>query len=358
MLAGLEADRARVSELQIQIVELEHALSQLRIEQSQAQERINSYKYPILTLPNEITSEIFMHFVPAYPDFPQLVGLLSPTLLTQICQSWRDIALTTPKLWSVISSFDKQHSPSGWELPIFELWLQRSRCCPLSIRLGTDTTWANSISLDAVVPHRARWKYLKVILRAGDFRILDGPMPLLRHLDLMLDSSLLPNISLHEMPALRTLILDASALQITSFPWTRLTSLTLSAAYPSECVPILVQTVNLVYCRLGVYPQRPRSAQPRRDIPLPSLDSLILTDLGHQTTDFLQNFVVPALRTLDVSTSFVAPNPLVSLAAFVSTSGCRLEELYLTGGPKLWRKSLGISLAPQAVLQRRESRRR
>ncbi|KAJ6560151.1 hypothetical protein B0H19DRAFT_945240, partial [Mycena capillaripes] len=66
------------------------------------QERLNSFKYPVLTLPAEIISEIFVHFLPIYPSCPPLTGFLSPTLLTQICRKWRHIALTTPALWRAI----------------------------------------------------------------------------------------------------------------------------------------------------------------------------------------------------------------------------------------------------------------
>ncbi|KAJ6468668.1 hypothetical protein C8R47DRAFT_1223246 [Mycena vitilis] len=71
MLAELEADRARVPELQMRILNLERTLAELRLEQSKAQERLDSYRYPILTVPTEIVSEIFMHLLPSYPDGAQ-----------------------------------------------------------------------------------------------------------------------------------------------------------------------------------------------------------------------------------------------------------------------------------------------
>ncbi|KAJ7871612.1 hypothetical protein B0H13DRAFT_2554411 [Mycena leptocephala] len=84
MLSGLEADRTRIADLDAQISDLERSLSALREEKNLAQERLDSYKYPVLTLPNEIVSNIFVHFLPAYPEYPPLAGLLSPTLLTHI----------------------------------------------------------------------------------------------------------------------------------------------------------------------------------------------------------------------------------------------------------------------------------
>ncbi|KAJ7629806.1 hypothetical protein DFH06DRAFT_1225441 [Mycena polygramma] len=324
MLAALEADRARVAELQTRILAVERTLSELRLEQSKAHARLDSYKYPVLTLPNEIVSEIFMHFLPPYPAFPQLIGQFSPTLLTQICGKWRNIAVGTPELWSAISSFDNCHA---WELRILELWLQRSRCCPLSIRLGTDTTWANGQSVDVVIPHRARLTYLGVNLKIGDLRIFEGPMPLLRHLDLLVAPGWLTDISLHEAPMLRTLSLTADAPHFT-FPWTQLTSLNL----PSTQLSILAQTRNLIHCELRVHYRDEDDAEPQRDIHLPCLESLTVIDFDHSPLPHLiPTLVTPALRSLEIPEDFLSPSPIDSLTAFLSKSGCRLEELRLTG---------------------------
>ncbi|KAJ7899655.1 hypothetical protein B0H13DRAFT_1528413, partial [Mycena leptocephala] len=98
-LPGLEADCTRVANIEAQSWHLERSLSALREEKILAQEQHDSYKYPVLTLPKETVSEIFMHVLPAYPSFPPLTGFLSPTLLTHICRTWREIALSIPALW-------------------------------------------------------------------------------------------------------------------------------------------------------------------------------------------------------------------------------------------------------------------
>jgi hypothetical protein len=71
MLRNLEADRARVARLaavEAKILDLERSLPGLRAKKTLAQERLNSFKYPVLTLPNEITSEVLIHFlIPALP---------------------------------------------------------------------------------------------------------------------------------------------------------------------------------------------------------------------------------------------------------------------------------------------------
>ncbi|KAJ7932352.1 hypothetical protein B0H13DRAFT_1701265 [Mycena leptocephala] len=250
MVPILEADRVRVAHLEAQISHLERSLSALREEKMLAQERLDSYKYPVLTLPNEIVSEIFMHFLPACPEYPPLTGLLSPTLLTHICRKWQEIVLGTPALWSAISAY--KDIPSEQTARIFDTWLKRSRFCPLSVQIIDVTDVAEILA--AVVPHRARWEYLDLYLSPSDLRILDGPMPLLRHLDLFLDFPVVATevFTFREVPLLRTAILNDDAASSLVLPWAQLTSLTLVTVYPRAYVPILQKTTNLIRCELEV----------------------------------------------------------------------------------------------------------
>ncbi|KAJ7629745.1 hypothetical protein DFH06DRAFT_709491 [Mycena polygramma] len=329
MLAILEADRARVAELENQILELERSISQLRSAQSQARQRLDSYKYPVLTLPSELVSEIFVRILPPYPDFPQLAGLLSPTPLTQICRKWREIALGTPELWSALSSFD--NNQAEWECHTFELWLKRSSFSPLSIRLWTHLMWGKDKVVEAVLPHRTRWQSLRIDLAALDLRIFDGPMPLLRNLELMVHEDPPEKVVVSGAPLLRSVTLTCVAALRVQLPWAQLTSLTLFNVYPSECVAILTLTRNLVHCKLCVFYHAGNNAEPQ-DISLPCLESLVLTQPSrHPATNFLRVFVVPALRILELSQLSIAPDPIDSLSAFISKSGCTLQTLHLTG---------------------------
>ncbi|KAF7335111.1 F-box domain-containing protein [Mycena venus] len=103
MLGALTADRARVADLDAQIQDIERSLAALQLQKSVAQERLDTFKYSVLTLPNEIVSEIFIHFLPIYPSCLPFGGALSPIHLTQICHRWREIALATPALWRAVS---------------------------------------------------------------------------------------------------------------------------------------------------------------------------------------------------------------------------------------------------------------
>ncbi|KAJ7186635.1 hypothetical protein C8R46DRAFT_277182 [Mycena filopes] len=101
----LDHDRARITAFDTQILELERSgesLQTLRAARDAVQARLDAFKYPVLTLPNEVVCEIFTQFLPTYPLRPPLVGPESPTLLTQICHLWREIAIGMPTLWRAI----------------------------------------------------------------------------------------------------------------------------------------------------------------------------------------------------------------------------------------------------------------
>ncbi|KAJ7703692.1 hypothetical protein B0H17DRAFT_901456, partial [Mycena rosella] len=54
--------------------------------------------YPVLTLPNEITSRIFIDYLASHGRIRPFMRT-APLLLAQICRPWREIALSTCKLW-------------------------------------------------------------------------------------------------------------------------------------------------------------------------------------------------------------------------------------------------------------------
>ncbi|KAJ6589376.1 hypothetical protein B0H19DRAFT_1248922 [Mycena capillaripes] len=323
MLASLEADRARVAELEAQILALEPSGApsalHLEIEKALVQERLDSYQYLVLTLPNETISEILIHCLPPY----LLWGLspkysFSPNLLTQICRKWREIAITTPALWTTIafSNVRQVHT-----------WLSRSGCCPLSIRIEEEDHNISEV-LGVLVPHRARWERLDLSIVSSRIPTIQGPMPLLRHLDLSIEEegAFQSIVIFREAPLLRTVTANYFALGNFMLPWAQLTSLTLNSVYPSEYVAALQQTSNLLHCELEVVLDD-EIYTPGPDIRLPYLKSLTIYDYHTPMIGFLETFIVPALRRLVIPQLFLGPTPIETLASFISKSGCQLHEV-------------------------------
>ncbi|KAJ6459539.1 hypothetical protein C8R45DRAFT_1030373 [Mycena sanguinolenta] len=335
MLSELAADRAHVADLDAEISMPERSLSALRSQRAQAQDRLDSYKYSVLTLPNEIIAEIFLHYIPFYPLFSPAQGFSSPTLLTQICHKWRGIALASPALWRTLSLPDP-HIPFEEQGALSGAWLSRSRVHPISLRFDTDFVEPGRLGTEiptAIVPYRARLEHLILNqVSLPQLRVFEGPMPLLRHLELLLDDEdSSSKASFCEAPLLRTVLVNSKAFENTMMPWAQLNSLALHGLFPRECTPILQQTFNLVHCELALVEDPGDEVIP--DVALPTLESLTLTHIleNHPVTGYLQTLTVPALRSLRVPESFLGPYSVDTLKSFVSKSSCNLEELCITG---------------------------
>ncbi|KAF8215581.1 hypothetical protein K438DRAFT_602902 [Mycena galopus ATCC 62051] len=336
MLAHLAADRALVVDLDAKILDLERSLFALRTEKQLARERLDSFKYPVLALPNEITAEIFIHFIPLYPDCPPFAGPHSPTLLTQICRKWREIAVGTPTLWRAILVPSPNNSSSSDRcVHLCEAWLNRSGCCPLSVHLPNEEDQVVLEILATLVPHRSRWEYLYLTLFASDVPAIEGPMPLLRRLDLSVPDELPAVVTFSPAPLLRSLTLRATTPLNVALPLGQVTSLTLDMVYRSEYAVILRQTRNLVHFELNAFFEWDATSDlpPDHDIELPCLESFALRNQDVPNTiaaAHLSDFRVPALRILRLDQSFLGLEPIDTLASFISKSGCTLQQVCFT----------------------------
>ncbi|KAJ7451657.1 hypothetical protein FB451DRAFT_1000791, partial [Mycena latifolia] len=92
-----------LAEVEASIYEQRLRLQQLEDVRRGIQHQLDRIVYPILALPREIASEIFLQcllpfpvFSEDYKDSPYLST--APLLLLQICREWRSIAISTPRL--------------------------------------------------------------------------------------------------------------------------------------------------------------------------------------------------------------------------------------------------------------------
>ncbi|KAJ6456502.1 hypothetical protein C8R45DRAFT_1111016 [Mycena sanguinolenta] len=337
MLGSMEADRVRLSDLETRILDIERSPSALRAERAQIKERLDAYKYPVLSLPNELTSKIFIHLLPIYPATPPLTGLASPTTLTHVCGKWREVALATAALWRAIRLHYKypheMYIPSPFkQMNISDAWIRRSRSCPLSIDIDIPhPDVMRQIFTETLTMAATRWEHVKLhsvsllpLLNTGH------PMPLLRSLELELRVS--QNVfTFPDAPQLCTVFLTGvMACSNVTLPWTQLTHLTLHYVGIKQCVSILRQTTNLVRCTLHLYSP---SDFPGSDLTLPFLKFLTLeatTSLPLVDT-FLSSFVVPSLQRLELQEIFLGAEPIPALEIFIAKSGYKLEEVCIIG---------------------------
>ncbi|KAJ7757269.1 hypothetical protein DFH07DRAFT_958865 [Mycena maculata] len=302
--------------------------------------RLDAYTYPVLTLPNEIISEIFIHFLPVYPKRPPIIGSQSPILLGKISRKWRDIAFSTPALWRALASILRQGELGQQQLCLLKIFLSRSGSCTLSIKLelgGTETQLAGAF-LQEIISHSTRWEHLDLHVRQHSLRSIEGPLsaPSLRSLKLASpdvdEDGTAPTTAFLAAPLPHTIHLQVCDQNFYSiFHGPQLTTLNVRMIAPQECAALLNLTPQLVHCKLLMNGAEDSSLS--REINLPCLKTLGL-GLLNESAPFheyriIDMLVLPALRQLYIEEEFLRPDPVSRLASFVSRSRCNLQELHI-----------------------------
>ncbi|KAJ7717707.1 hypothetical protein B0H16DRAFT_1700872 [Mycena metata] len=347
---SLAAERARIAVIGAQILELERLLSSLKEERTLLQDRLDAYTYPVLTLPNEIVSEIFLHFLPVYPETPPIIGSSSPNVLGHICRKWKEIAFSTPALWRGITFCLYNGKIFDQKLRLLETWLQRSGSCLLSIHMDLDfdpdvaaTNLAATLDLftHAIAAHSARWEYLHLYSFTLPFPSVTAPLPFLRALTM---GSMKPIVNgvpntdslaqaLHAAPRLQNITVAFWREHCSSlYPWSQLTRFTGHSILPHLCVAILARAHNLTYCNMFVYAESADEMTPTPpNVTHQTLSSLILRGYipGNMPWKFLDIFTLPALQKLEIRERILSGDRIGLLKSFISRSRCSIEELYM-----------------------------
>nr|GAT47117.1 predicted protein [Mycena chlorophos] len=304
----------------------------------------------VLSLPSEILAEIFKAYLPPYPacaDIKQ--ASKSPLGLGQICRQWRQIAWSTPSLWRAVYIRGHVQNPDTWA-DLLRAYLDRSGACGLSIQLFVSiddpsvlTNSRKTIGLlDAFLPYRARWEYLSLDVNAASCALFDGPMPMLKGIELVGwdhdEAMLYPSLpSFSEAPMLCSMSLwDIDLGAVTSPTWNQLTAVHLTETN-EQCIPFLQQTPNLRYLCLSFDSREMISTTDQAQaVHLPHcLETLALksaTRMQRQDDDdwTLEMFVVPTrnLRRLQIDARFLRTmDTIPQIGSFCEHSRCRIAEM-------------------------------
>ncbi|KAK7051899.1 F-box domain-containing protein [Favolaschia claudopus] len=336
MPQSMEEDRALLAKNEVEILDIKSQMRVLTQRLSELQdagqiilERLGSHKYPVLSLPNEIVSEIFLRFIPPFPKFPPSIGRYSPTLLTHICRKWREIALRTPELWRAISLVTNWGNllPSEVALDLATQWTERSGSCPLSISA------VDSPALSILLSHSERLAHMQLMPLAFH-RIEERPFPQLRSLHITSSAGISAALSLTNAPLLRSLRIDRLGDDgPIHLPWEQLTSLSLRSRRFRLCGEILKHSPRLVNCTLHFFDTAfNRELEDFFDIPVPCLKSLEFSSRSDISKKFLDRLTVPALRCLHLPQDFLDPEPIESLRSFILKSDCKLTDVRIAYG--------------------------
>jgi F-box-like len=175
-----------------ELAELDVLLERLKLKRYDLKRKINRLQSPIVRqLPPDIMSTIFEFCLPDFTDhqLPPFsdVDLSIPLSLGAICSYWRDIAWSTPALWSsLVARVTGKHDPQI-VTGIAHEWLSRSGQLPLSIRVCSklyhDEHKAFSALAEIINQYSTRWSDLDLYIPLSyyqHFHATDNHAPILK----------------------------------------------------------------------------------------------------------------------------------------------------------------------------------
>ncbi|KAJ7696096.1 hypothetical protein B0H17DRAFT_1178135 [Mycena rosella] len=339
--------RARLAALDGIILRQQLLLDQLQTDKRAVQNELQSFAYPVLTLPPEITSEIFLHSLPDEPEPPH--QMCAPLLLRRVCKAWEAISTSTPALWATLSlDGDRLQIDNSQRFQtIVKTWLDRAGSCPLTLifrgQMG-ETSLDNACTGDIISFYAARLRRLDLRMDLEDFRVLKdiGSFPLLHDLTLglpfqydedeTLDDVLGPGV-FEDTSVLRRLTLTENAVpSFATVSWQHLTIFHGEAATMQDCLNVLRFAPLLTECTFCVG-YGTRDVHSGGGMLLHSrlqVLSLIESDKFDGTGDIFKRITLPSLHTLRIS-SVDDLNDDGSFQSFIHRSSPLLHTFSLSG---------------------------
>ncbi|KAJ7693883.1 hypothetical protein B0H17DRAFT_1058554 [Mycena rosella] len=203
------------------------------------QQQLDSLVYPVLTLPHEITSEIFVYCLPAEPSWiPDTME--APLLLMHVCSAWRNIAVSTPTLWSTLEiEAAAKIAPHFSE--IINVWLSRAKQCPLSVKIDGPLSYIHHFR-DLLKAFRRHSQTMRCL----DLTVTDDD---LEHMNTRQLSD--PTTMFYDVPALREVLLAECPPSFVILPWNQLTKFTGDCITAADCAKALRLMPKIVECRFS-----------------------------------------------------------------------------------------------------------
>ncbi|KAF7295675.1 F-box domain-containing protein [Mycena indigotica] len=340
----LPAYRLLLKEVEEDIANAQAHLNALESKRAEICQRLEAYKYPVLSLPNEIITEIFSQYLPEYPSCPPLTGPGSPTHLLGIYRLWRKIALKSPTLWRALE-MDIENA----DAELANSWLQRSGSSFLSLNFDFEPFGPQHDGtplLETILAHRKRWEYIHFRVASSydaEIACISGEAPALVEADIAswgsdADWEAEPgptSISFHNAPRLRSICVGDVRFTPQSIPWAQLTTVVLYYVAMTACIPVLAQAESLRYCRL-VFKDISGVSQPQGvPLTLPRVEILVLLDPFRphdpdSENNVLANLTLPSLQKLEISGCLLPydnQNSVEAIRSLISRSACSLRHL-------------------------------
>ncbi|KAJ7236208.1 hypothetical protein C8J57DRAFT_138139 [Mycena rebaudengoi] len=205
--------RAALAKVRARILLHQKHIDALKKEEAELKAGLALVTYPVLALPAEITSSIFLHCLPSHGRvIPSRSS--APLLLAQICSQWREVALSTGELWS--SSYPSHrfiHATAMVSHPLHALirtWFSRAKAAPLSLGLNCRYILVSLALMEVVSSFAGQIQRLDLQLDSDQFRQyrpFQTRFPVLQHLTTNSSEAEMGDF-LKDTPSLRELCID------------------------------------------------------------------------------------------------------------------------------------------------------
>ena len=288
----------------------------------------------IRQLAPDVMSTIFEFCLPDFTDnkrSPYTENLSTPLSLGAICSHWREIAWSTPSLWSSLVVHVTRNHDSHIGTGIVREWLSRSGQLPLSIRILSPGFQPKEVSALANIinQYSNRWSNLDLFLDLNDYQNFETDIhaPILKSIRLHSDVRYEitdPKFQL-TCPWLERVSLSSfsSSIKGINIHWDNLTHLTLHSMSIYNSFLILRKTPRLVYCKVSG-----SSGWFRRG----SVGASLLTSLRYlqlliprYAECFLDNLKAPFLEEFCFPRSRIWSMEVIN--SFLERSACSLRSL-------------------------------
>ncbi|KAJ7639360.1 hypothetical protein FB45DRAFT_905387 [Roridomyces roridus] len=260
---------------------------QARLNEKQAQ--LDALTYPVLSLPPEITSEIFIHCLPTW--WSGVDAKVAPLLFLQICRRWREIVISTPALWTSLNldvAVRKAHVAD-----ISRTWLERSRNRPFYVRFAGSIADIDDFVgfAENFARHAQRFNFMVLELSERDFQQLDVYHPEFSSLCKLVlrmetreqdEAPQGPFEMFSSAPLLEAVTLHGIPPALVALPWGQLKSFIGDLMRLSDCMEVLRLMPNLTTCTFSIF----ENADPHDTVVLshPSMSLFVLRH-GFQSSD-------------------------------------------------------------------------
>ncbi|KAJ7253503.1 hypothetical protein C8J57DRAFT_1659580 [Mycena rebaudengoi] len=175
--------RKEAAQLAEQIARMQKVLDDLARKRDDLTEFIDAHLAlvsPVRRLPDDVVREIFVASLPKNRNCA-ISTKESPLLLCTICQSWRNLALSTPRMWASIHIVAPLSDKTERMINTVHAWLARSGALPLSISLiVSQSTFPRpdaSSLVTALILYSLRWKHIRFILPPFQLKPLSSLSP-------------------------------------------------------------------------------------------------------------------------------------------------------------------------------------